>query len=191
MTGMGRRTVALAGTAVVLVVLLLSHRFGRAEPTGDYRPRLPDDALATGCFPLPGGAHLTFADQVRRDGDVEVDGERRRRLVGQYDEIDAPAALDAIVGDFEDAGFIASGRPAPYDAVLRRRGAVHDRAQVVRVSVQQLPGIAADSLVRGTFELDLPVVRAAKDDPVCSDPKATKRWPPDYDVESDAHDRAR
>ncbi|KAA1419528.1 hypothetical protein F0U44_13975 [Nocardioides humilatus] len=189
MLGMGRRTVALAASAVVLVVLLLSHTFGRAEPTGDYRPDLPADALATGCFPLPGDTRLTFGYQVRHDGDVEVDGELRRRLVAQYDELDDTEALAAIVADFEDAGFVASQRPAPYDAVLRAPGS--GRGEVVRVMVEALPDTDDDTLVRGTFELDLPVVKAAKDDAVCSDPKATKRWPQDYDAESDAHDRAR
>lgn len=170
------RAGALIGAVAVLAVLLLSHRFGRAEPTGDYRPELPPDALATGCFPLPGGAELDFAYQVRRDGDVEIDGELRRLLVGQYDEIDEPEALAAIVADFTEAGFVPVKRPAPYDAVLRQPGG----ADVVRVTVEQLPGIEEDTLVRGTFELDLPVVRARPDAPeVCSDPKSTKRWDED------------
>ncbi len=107
---------------VVLAVLLLSHRFGRADPTEDYRPDVPPDALVTGCFPLPGDTRLTFGYQVRHDGDVEIDGELRRLLVGQYDEMDESAAIDAIVADFADAGFVASKRPAPYDAVLRQPG---------------------------------------------------------------------
>jgi hypothetical protein len=169
------RAGALAGIVVVLALLLLSHRFGRAEPTGDYRPVVPPDALATGCYPLPGDATLDFGYQVRRDGDVQVDGELRRVLVGQYDELDAPEALAAIVADFEDAGLVASRRPAPYDAVLRQPDA--GRADVVRVMVEQLPDIEDDTLVRGTFRLDLPVVEAAPDAPeVCTDPKSTKRW---------------
>lgn len=166
---------ALAGTAVVLVVLLLSHSFGRAEPTGDYRPVVPPDALALGCFPLPGGATLDFAYQLRRDGDYEVDGEMRRVLLGQYDEIDEPEAIEAIVADFEEVGFVASRRPAPYDAVLRQPGGGRD--DVVRVIVEPLPGIEEDTLVRGTFELDLPVVALRADAPeACADPKSTKRW---------------
>ena len=99
----------------------------------------------------------------------------RRRLVGQYDEIDEGDALAAIVADFVEAGFVASERPAPYDAVLREPGA--GRADVVRVMVEQLPGIEEDTVVRGTFELDLPVVKAPVDAPaLCSDPKVTKRW---------------
>ncbi len=175
MVGTRRRAGALAAIVVVLVVLLLSHRFGRAEPTADYRPALPPDALANGCFPLPGDASLDFAYQVRRDGDVEVDGELRRVLVGQYDEIDDAAALDAIVEDFAEVGYVASDRPAPYDAVLRRPGG--GEADVVRVMVEQLPGIEEETVVRGTFELDLPVVAAREDAPeICSDPRSTKRW---------------
>jgi hypothetical protein len=170
-----RRLLLPAGIAVVLVVLLLSHRFGRAHPTGDYRPVLPPDALATGCFPLPGDATLDFEHQIRSDGNLDEDGTVRRRLVGQYDEIDAPAALDAIVDAFSEVGFVAARRPAPYDAVLRRPDA--GRAAVVRVTVEELPGIEADTLVRGTFELDLPVAKPRPDAPaVCTDPKSTKRW---------------
>lgn len=166
---------ALAGIVVVLAVLLLSHRFGRADPTGDYRPEVAPDALATGCYPLPHGVTLDLAYQVRRDGDVEVDGELRRLLVAQYDEVDAPEALAAIVDDFAEAGYVASQRPAPYDAVLRPPGA--GRTDIVRVTVEQLSGIEEDTIVRGTFELDLPVATVRPDAPaICSDPRSTKRW---------------
>lgn len=168
---------ALAGIAVVLAVLLLSHRFGRADPTGDYRPVLAPDGLAMGCYPLPGGVTFDFGYQLRRDGDVEVDGELRRVLIGQYDEMDEGEALDAIVADFGEAGFVASRRPAPYDAVLRRPGTT--RADVVRVMVEPLPGIEEETLVRGTFELDLPVAEAGSDAPDCGDPQSTKRWDDD------------
>lgn len=174
MFGTSRRPWLLAGVGLVLVVLLLSHRFGRAEPIGNYRPALPQDALETGCYPLPGGATLDFAYQVRRDGDVEVDGEARRRLVGQYDEIDAPEALAAIVADFVEAGFVAADDPAPYDAVLREPTAPAD---VVRVTVSQLPDIEEDTVVRGTFVLDLPVAAPPPDaPPVCSAMDSTKRF---------------
>lgn len=170
-----RRTAAAAAIVVALVVLLLSHRFGRAEPTGDYRPDLLPDPLAAGCFPLPGDARFTFAYQVRRDGDFLVDGEVRRRLIGQYDEMDAAAALDAIVRDFTAAGFEEAEPSPPYDAVLRRPGA--GPQDVVRVTVEELPGVDDDSLVRGTFVLDLPSIRLAEDAPdLCDDPEVTKRW---------------
>ncbi|HYG92231.1 MAG TPA: hypothetical protein VD859_01480, partial [Nocardioides sp.] len=50
-----RLAARVAVAVVVLAVLLLSHRIGRAEPTGDYRPELPPDALTNGCYPLPSG----------------------------------------------------------------------------------------------------------------------------------------
>ena len=104
-----------------------------------------------------------------------MDGELRRILIGQYDEMDEPEALDAIVADFVEVGFVASERPAPYDAVLREPGA--GRADVVRVTVEQLPGIEEDTLVRGHVRARParrrgPVRRAR----VCSDPRSTKRW---------------
>ena len=175
MTGNARRIGAVAGLALLLAVLLLSHRFGRAEPTGDYRPVVPPDALTNGCYPLPGGVTLDFGYQVRRDGDVEIDGEQRRLVVGQYDEIDEPEALAAIVADFVEAGFVEAERPAPYDAVLRKNGP--DGSEVVRVTVAQLEDIEEDTLVRGTFELDLPVAELGPGAPeICSDPRSTKRW---------------
>ncbi|WP_147381420.1 hypothetical protein [Nocardioides immobilis] len=178
MTGRARRVGTLAGIAVVLAVLLLSHRFGRADPTGDYRPVLVPDGLALGCYPLPGGVTFDFGYQLRRDGDVEVDGEKRRVLFAQYDEMDEDEALAAIVDDFAEAGFVASERPAPpYDAVLRRPGDA--RADVVRAVVEPLPGVEDDTIVRGTFELDLPVAELASDAPDCDDPSSTKRWDED------------
>ena len=173
--GQSRRVWAVAGIAVVLAVLLQSHRFGRADPTGDYRPVLAPDGLAIGCYPLPGGVTFDFGYQVRRDGEVEVDGELRRVLVGQYDEMDEDEARDAIVADFAEAGFVAAERPAPsYDAVLRRPGS--GRSDVVRVVVEPLPEVGEDVLVRGTFELDLPVAEVGSASPRCDDPQTTKRW---------------
>ncbi len=164
---------ALAGIALVLVVLLLSHRFGRAEPTGVYRPDIPADALESGCFPLPGDVIFDFAYQIRRDGDFEINGEERRIVQGQYDEIDEPEALAAIVADFVEAGFVASDRPGPYDAVLSKPG----RGDVVRVVVTQLAGIEQDTIVRGSFVLELPLAEAPPPTrEVCDDPAVTKRW---------------
>jgi hypothetical protein len=169
--------VAFAAIGLALVVLLLSHHFGRAEPTGDYRPALAPGALENGCYPLPGGATFDFPYQVRRDGNVEVDGERRRLLEGQYDEIDEPEALDAIVAAFVEAGFVAADRPGPYDAVLRKGGRGGEPDVVVRVDVAQLPDIEDDTIVRGTFELDLPVATLPKDAPaICQVGESTKRF---------------
>ncbi|MDN5746816.1 MAG: hypothetical protein L0H31_17120, partial [Nocardioidaceae bacterium] len=100
-----RRTAVAVGVVAVLVVLLLSHTFGRAEPTNNYRPLLPTAALETGCFPLPGGAHLDLAHQIRWDGDREVDGERRRVLKGQYDLVDREEAQRRLIEAFTWVGF--------------------------------------------------------------------------------------
>lgn len=168
-----RRMGALAGIGLVLALLLLSHQLGRAEPTGVYRPPLPPEALASGCYPLPGDVMFDFGYQIRGDADVEVNGGTHRILQGQYDGIDEPEALAAIVSDFVASGFVASARPAPYDAVLLEpRG-----GDVVRVVVTQLPGIEDDTLVRGSFVLVLPVLEApARTAAVCEDPVVTKRW---------------
>ncbi|UMG93857.1 hypothetical protein [Nocardioides sp. TF02-7] len=158
-----------------LVVLLLSQQLGRADPTQDYRPELPPDALTTGCYPLPGGVRPDFPYQVRRDRDVTTEAGPRRRLEGQYDVVDEQEALAALVADFEAVGFRSLADPGDHDAVLRRPGGGPDA--VVRIRVEPFPGVGEESLVRGTFELDLPVHRLPPDAPaVCHDAKTTKRW---------------
>lgn len=169
------RTARAGGLLAGLVVLLLSPHLGRADPTQDYRPSLPPDALASGCYPLPGGVRPGFPYQVRRDGDVATDEGPRRRLLGQYDVVDEDDALADLVAAFEAAGFRTLDDPGDHDAVLRRPGG-GPRA-TVRIRVEQLPGVEEEDLVRGTFELDLPVRRLPADAPaVCGDPKVTKRW---------------
>lgn len=156
----------VAGILVALVLLLVSHDLGRAVPTNNYRPLPTTDALATGCFPLPGDARPDLAYQVRRDGDV---GDRRR-LEGQYDLVDRDEAQRRLVGAFTAVGFRAGGTEG--DTVVLTRG-----SERVAITVAELPGTSADTLVRGTFVLDLPVVAATRpDDPLCHDPKSTKRW---------------
>lgn len=178
MAGTSRRVGTLAGIVVVLAALLLSNRFGRAEPTNDYRPDLPPAALATGCYPLPHGATLDFAHQVRSDRDVETGDGPRRVLVGQYDQIDADVALGRIVDEFAAVGYVAARGPAPYDAVLRRPDGPDgtDEPDEVRVIVEQLDGIDDDTVVRGWFQLDLPVAARASDARVCGQLSSTKRW---------------
>jgi hypothetical protein len=164
----------LAAIALALVLVLLSHRFGRAEPDGGYRPDLPTDALESGCFPLPGEVVFDFGYQIRGDTDVARGDGVRRVVQGQYDEIDEAEALAAIVADFAAAGFVASEQPAPYDAVLAQPGGGGD---VVGVVVNPLPGVEDDAIVRGTFVLDLPVLESpARAAAECEDPAVTKRW---------------
>ncbi|MGZ4451494.1 MAG: hypothetical protein ACXVD1_01145 [Nocardioides sp.] len=148
--------------SVVLAALLVSPHVGRAVPSGNYRPILPTDAIVGACFPLPEGLTLDFPYQVRSDGDVGRGAARHRRLVVQYDEIDAATARQRI------------------GAALARAGLSPDAA-----TVTAYPRIPSDSLVRGELVLRLPVVhrqRAAELRGDCLDPFSTKRfprsWPP-------------
>lgn len=145
---------------LLLVAILISPHVGRAEPLGNYRPLLPADALKSGCYPLPTGMTIDFPYQVRRDGDVQGPTGPQRRLVLQYDEIDAATARARITAALERAGLPAS-----------------------RAVVTAYPRIPADSLVRGQIVLTLPVVAEQTDvpDPAqCANPFSTKRFPPDW-----------
>ncbi len=156
----------MVGILVALVLLVLSHGFGRAVPTNNYRPLLTTDAIETGCFPLPGDARLDLAYQVRWDGEVGA----RRELRGQYDLVDRDEAQRRLVASFTAVGFRPTGTEG--GAVVLTKG-----TERVAITVTELPGTSAETLVRGEFVLDLPVVAVARpDDPLCSDPKSTKRW---------------
>lgn len=175
-----RRRVGVAvGVLAVLVLLLLSHSFGRAVPTNNYRPLLTTDAIESGCYPLPGDARLDgLAYQVRWDEDVETPEGNRRHLYGQYDLVDSVEAQRLLVAAFTRVGFDEHGSqelapvggPRTVDVDLAR-GEEH-----VGITVIELADTTADDLVRGDFVLDLPVVAKAKDDPVCDFPSSTKRW---------------
>jgi hypothetical protein len=144
--------IVVAATLAV-VAILISPALGRAEPTNNYRPALPPDPIALGCYPLPRGLTLDFPYQVRSDGNVGG----RRVLTLQWDELDA-AAVRRLLG-----------------AALHRAGLPRRSATVTPFS-----DVAPDAIVRGTVVLRLPVVALANDDPECRDPVATKRFPPDW-----------
>lgn len=169
-----RRAAAALGVAVAVVLLLLSHEFGRAKPTDNYRPAITTDAIKSGCFPLPGNAQLDgLAYQVRSDEDVDPAGHERRVLKGQYDLVDRDEAERLLIKAFTDVGF---RRPASGEddagAITLTKG-----SQQVAIVVAELPRTSAETLVRGTFELDLPVTRNARpDDPICHSETSTKRW---------------
>ena len=155
-----RRRWYLPLAALVVVLLLIGSRAGRAEPSGNYRPLLPADALASGCYPLPRGMTIDFPYQVRSDGDVNGPRGRHRRLVLQYDEIDAATAQQRI------------------SAALRRAG-----LSAAAATVTSYPRIPSDSVVRGQIVLTLPSVaeRADVPDPSqCDNPFSTKRFPADW-----------
>jgi len=153
-----RRRWYLPLAALVVVLLLISPHVGRAEPTGDYRPALPADAIASGCYPLPRGMTIDFPYQVRRDGDVNGPHGRHRRLVLQYDEINAATARQRITTALHRAGLPDSA-----------------------ATVTSYPRIPSDSLVRGEIVLTLPSVAQQTDVPdaaQCDNPFSTKRFPP-------------
>lgn len=166
-----RGTLIVGAAALVVALLLLSHSFGRAVPTNNYRPLLPAAALSTGCYPLPGGAELTLSHQIRGDGDVETETGQRRTLKGQYNLVDRDEAERLVVEAFTGVGFTVDPDSPGHWVRL-----TNPDLGTVAVLVTELPGTSEETLVRGEFVLDLPVTAAAKDDPVCSDPKSTKRW---------------
>lgn len=155
--------------AAALCLVALSPSFGRAEPTGNYRPKLVPAALDAGCFPLPEGVRFDFPYQVRSDGDVETVHGQRRILVVQFDEVDVGTARQQLIDAFGEAGFTPVGTGA--ELVLRKPG-----VGWVAADVQPIPGVAADAVVRGTITLDLPSIEAQSDAAVCSDPYVTKRF---------------
>lgn len=150
------------------MLVLASSAFGRAEPTGNYRPPLAPDALSNGCYPLVDGIELDLPYQVRRDGDVPTADGVRRHVVLHWDELDVDELEAALDRSLADAGY---RRSAPL--------AWTNGERQVTATVTELPGLPADSIVRGTVVLDLPATPLASDDPVCADPYSTKRFPAD------------
>lgn len=174
-----RRWVLGAAVVVAVVAVAVSPSRGRADPSGEYRPPVPPDALSTGCYPLPGDARFDFPYQVRRDGDVGS----RRALEVQYDLVDRDEAVQGVVEAFTEVGFEVTGGAAALDVVPEvgdedavsltlSRGGERVLAEVVPFAET-----SSDQIVRGTIRLDLPQVAAQSDDPVCSDPSSTKRYP--------------
>lgn len=159
----------IAGLVVVAAVLTaLSPQFGRATPSGEYRPPLPPDALSNGCYPLPAGVEFGFPYQVRTDGDVGG----RRILVIQYDLIDLEDAVRGLENSFLVAGFDRT------DDQPTELGFTKPGVGEVNAAVASLDPLTDDQIVRGTITLDLPVVERQSDDPVCFDVTSTKRFPP-------------
>lgn len=165
---------------VAAVLVALSPTFGRATPSGAYRPLLPPDALTNGCYPLPDGVRLDFPYQVRHDGDVNG----RRNLVIQYDLIDRDAAVAALTKSFAAAGF----RTPVDDGVASTDGDTSAREVVLqkgttRVIARVVPmdPLTKDQIVRGTITLDLPSEQVRSSAAVCSDVTSTKRFPSDQE----------
>jgi hypothetical protein len=156
-----RHRVALGAAVVAVVLALLSPLFGRAPVSGQYRPLVPADGLANGCYPLPGGVVPDFDYVLRRDGDTVDSRGLHRRVVLHYDNIDADGAAAMIRAQLADAG-------------------VGDEVRVWAHDFEGVPDDAPDDrVVRGEMVLDLPVVAVASDSPVCDDANSTKRFAPD------------
>ena len=98
-----RRWRTAMGYGLAGVLVILSPSLGRAAPSGRYRPLLPADALDNGCYPLPPGVSIDFPYQVRTDVDLYL--RPLRRLVLQYDEVEAVAVRDSLIATFMRAGF--------------------------------------------------------------------------------------
>lgn len=171
-----RRIGIAVGALAGLVLLLLSHSFGRAVPTNNYRPLITTDAIASGCYPLPGDAQLDLPYQVRWDEDVATADGERRILRGQYDLVDLDEARERLVASFAAVGFREVGAGDGGDPQARSVRMAKGEEEIT-ISLTEIPGTSAETLVRGDFVLDLPVAELARpDDPVCSFPSSTKRW---------------
>jgi hypothetical protein len=173
-----RRWVVGVAVVVAVVAIAVSPSRGRADPSGEYRPPVPPDALSTGCYPLPGDARFDFPYQVRRDGDVGS----RRELEVQYDLVGRDEAVQGVVEAFTEVGFelgaagaagvdIPAEDDGPVSIALSRGG------ETVLAEVVPFTETSTDQIVRGTIRLDLPQVAVQSDDPACSDPTSTKRYP--------------
>ncbi len=171
---MGRRSALVLLGAAAVALMLISPHVGRAEPSGDYRPALPPDALAAGCWPLPGDVVPPVPYVVRWDGDVTTSLRTRRWWVAHVAEVAPEVTRGRVVDAFTGAGF-ARIREEGSAVVLR-----DDAGAVVRVTVVALRGADEDTLVRGILHLDLPVVGPARDDEACADQRSSKRWPPEF-----------
>ncbi|WP_244931530.1 hypothetical protein [Nocardioides sp. W7] len=156
----------LALGAGALVLVLVSSAFGRAEPTGIYRPLLGPDALTNGCYPLVDGIELDFPYQVRSDGDRPASDGVRRQVVLQWDELDTDELEAALDRSVQAAGYQAVG-PLAWAKGEHR----------IAATVTEVPDLPEDSIVRGRVVLDLPATPLSSTDPVCADPYSTKRFP--------------
>ncbi len=154
------RVAAALGAALVVLLVVLSPTFGRADPVGSYRPELPPDALTNGCWPLPGDVRLPFDYQVRTDDVVATPEGERRMLVLHYDEVSGGSAARDVQSAFASAGVVD-----------------------VTVTADDFTDTAPDAVVRGQMVLDLPPSEP-EGRPECQDPFSTKRFTPDMDDRS-------
>lgn len=160
------------GYGLAGVLVILSPSLGRAAPSGRYRPLLPADALDNGCYPLPPGVSIDFPYQVRTDEDLYL--RPLRRLVLQYDEVEAVAVRDSLIATFMRAGFRERRSAGSSTSIVLRF--VKEDQHLVTITITPLPRLAPGDLVRGTVEMLLPRVERQSNDPVCFDRFSTKRF---------------
>lgn len=164
-----RRGAVIVAILAAVLIVAFSNSFGRAEPTGNYRPPLLPAALDTGCYPLPDGVDFDFSFQVRRDGDRQTDAGIRRELRIQWNLVGLEQARKDVLAAFTDAGF----------TVVRdeERAATVRRADVGEVSWRLSPlDVSEESIVQGWVVFDLPAVARQSDAEECGWPSVTKRF---------------
>lgn len=160
---------------IVILAVAFSNEFGRAEPTGRYRPELPPPTLTLACYPLPGDATLDFGAVVRTDGDVTLDGVPRRQMVLHYLDLDVAGVRAALVEAFTEAGYVETGASAGAGSATTVTMTGPNGAYLVfDIEAFDVP---EETVVKGEVTLDLPVQELASDDPWCSNWYATKRFP--------------
>ncbi|MFW6773712.1 hypothetical protein ACOACO_05475 [Nocardioides sp. CPCC 205120] len=173
-------TAVVALVALLVVLAVLGDSFGRARPSGSYRPALVGNTVLDGCFPLPGDARPDLAFVVRSDGDVETAEGPRRRLVLHWSEVGLPEAAAALEDAFTAVGFtvaeasttVGDGGDGGDEGVVRLAGPGGERVVVALRAFDDDPPL----LVRGEAVLDLPVAAPARTDPPCDGVTTTKRF---------------
>ncbi len=168
----------MTAALVLFVLAVAGQSFGRAEPTGNYRPDLVPDPLGLGCYPLPDGVDLDFPYVVRRDGDVVTTSGERRSLVLHWSLLDLTEVRDRLRTDFTRAGFTVTGPVGDASELSLARSLPGGGTTRVEAQLTELDDPSPDPIVRGVLELDLPVVALSSADPDCTNPYVTKRFGP-------------
>lgn len=171
----GRTATLVAVLVATLVMVVAAASTPRAEVVGVNRPPLERPALAGVCWPLPGVERFAFAFQTRADVFelVGVDEKRRRLLTLQFDLVDGSAAAAEVDERLDEAGFRAAAPPS-WAEPSTAGWAWFERADfgLVGRRVEDLRGVPADGVVRGTLLLDLPSSSYREDQRgLCSRPR--------------------
>ncbi|MEP9364402.1 hypothetical protein ABLE68_15660 [Nocardioides sp. CN2-186] len=169
--------VLVAGVFVVMAVA--GQSFGRAEPTGSYRPPLVADTLRLGCYPLPDGVTLDFPYVVRSDSDAVTAAGERRLLVLHWSLLDLDQVRERLREAFTRSGFEVTGRSASGTELVMTRSEPGGGSTRAAARFTMLDNRSPDPIVRGVVELDLPVVALSSGNADCANPFVTKRFAQD------------